>query len=421
MIRTFLPFFSVTVLLASAALSEPVISSSVSAGEEISGVDVGALLQQLSEQEERLKKQEQELASQRKRVQMLTQQVSKLVTANNLSTLAPAAGAAATRGSTTAETPEEVGVSRRQREKDRPPRVEAVENSGGVLLRPGQAVAETSMEYSRSSATRVAIEGFTIIPALNIGSFEISQVDRDTVIAAETFRLGLLDRFEAEVRVPYVFRDDNTLSRPLGTGSSDEELSNISGEDIGDIEIAGRYQITDGQGGWPFLIGNLRFKSTTGKDPFEVPLDPDTGLQTELPTGSGFYALQPSLTAILPSDPVVLYGSVGYLYNMKRDIGGRYGEIDPGDSISASFGMGFSVNERTSFSLGYSHNYVFETEQNGETVPNSDKLQIGSLQTGFGYRLDDHWSLNLNVDAGLTDDAPDVRVMFRVPYSFQLY
>lgn len=421
MIRTFLPVFSATLLLASTALSEPTASASGAGGEEISGINVGTLLQQLAEQEAQLKEQEKELAAQRQRVQMLTKQVSKLVTANNLSTLAPAAGAATKVDATTTETPEEVGVSRRQRAKDRPPRVEAVENSGGVLLRPGQAVAETGLEYSRSSATRVAIEGFTIIPALNIGSFEISQVDRDTAIASETLRLGILDRFEAEVRVPYVYRDDNTLSRPLGTGSSQDELSNVNGNDIGDIEVAGRYQITDGQGGWPFLIGNLRFKSTTGKSPFEVPLDPDTGLQTELPTGSGFYALQPSLTAILPSDPVVLYGSVGYLYNMKRDVGGRFGEIDPGDSISAGFGMGFSVNERTSFSLGYSHNYVFETEQNGVVVPNSDKLHVGSLQTGFGYRLDEHWSLNMNVDAGLTDDAPDVRIMFRVPYSFNMY
>lgn len=418
--RTLLPFSAATLLL----LSGTAFAAPAKDATAVSGVDVGSLLQQLAEQEERLKAQEKQLAEQRERVQFLSGQVSKLITANNLSTLAPAAGAAAAKTGidpSSSGTPEEVGVARRPREKDRPPKIEAVENSGGVLLRPGQMVLEPAIEYSRSSATRVAVEGFTIIPALNIGSFEISQVDRDTMIGSATARLGLTNRIEAEVRVPYVYRDDNTTSRPIGTGSSTDTLSNINGDDIGDIEVAGRYQINNGENGWPFLIGNLRYKSTTGKSPFEVPIDPATGLQTELPTGSGFDAIQPSITAILPSDPVVLYGSLGYLYNMKKDFGGRYGEIDPGDSISAGFGMGFSVNERTSFSLGYSHNYVFETEQNGRTVPNSDKLQIGSLQTGFGYRLDDHWSLNLNVDAGLTDDAPDVRVMFRVPYTFDLY
>ncbi len=382
--------------------------------------DVQKLMKMLEEQNEVLARQEEELKTQKERVKFLSSQVNNLLNAKTMSELAPAAGGVPEE-SKSAEAKKEVGIERKPEERDRPPTIEAVGNQGGVLLRPGQAVLESALEYSRSSALRVAIEGFTIIPALNIGAFEISQVDRDTVVSSVSGRLGVFNNFEVEAKIPYVMRSDSTLSRPIGTGSSANTLSDVTGENLGDIEIAGRYQIMNAGGGWPFLIGNLRLKSRTGVDPFEVPIDPGTGLQTELPTGSGFFAVQPSITAIMPSDPVVLYATMGYLYNMSRDIGGAVGEIDPGDSISASFGMGFSLNEQTSFSLGYAHDYVFKTEQNGLPIPNSDELHVGRMLLGFGYRVTDETSINLNVDAGLTDDAPDARVMIRVPMRFDLF
>ena len=313
-----------------------------------------------------------------------------------------------------------VGTDKKPKDKDRPPQVAAIADEGGVLLSKGTLVLEPSLEYTRSSAVRVAIEGYTIIPALNIGAFSIDQIDRDTVTSALTARYGITNRLEIEARVPHVYRNDSTLNRPVGTGAGTDLLQEASGNGLGDIEVAGHYQINKGQNGWPFFVGNLRFKTRTGNDPFEINIDPNTGLQTELPTGSGFYALQPSITAIIPSDPVVLYSNVGYLYNMERNVGGNYGKIDPGDSISASFGMGVSMNERTSFSLGYSHDVVFKTTQNGNTIANSDTLQVGSLNLGYAYRLNDRVSLNLDIGAGLTDDASDADIIFRVPVSFDL-
>ena len=70
---------------------------------------------------------------------------------------------------------------------------------------------------------------------------------------------------------------------------------------------------------------------------------------------------------LYPSDTVVLFGNAAYLYNSERDVNEdigsvHIGKVDPGDSISAGFGFGFSLNPRFSYSLGYSHAYVMETE-----------------------------------------------------------
>lgn len=321
----------------------------------------------------------------------------------------------ATEGST-----HEVGITRKPKHKKRAPEIPALADEGGVLTNKGTFVLEPSLGYTRSSALRVAIEGFTVIPALSIGSFTISQVDRDTFTSALTARYGITNRFEIEGRVPYIYRNDTTLSRPIGSGSNSDILQEADGNNLGDIEAAVHYQINNGKHGLPYFVGNLRFKSRTGEDPFEVDIDPNTGLQKELPTGSGFYGLQPSVTAIFPSDPVVFYANLGYMFNFQRDIGGNYGEINPGDNASASFGMGFSINERSSFSLGYSHDTVFKTEQNGNTIPNSQVLQVGVLNIGYAYTITPKVNVNLNIGAGLTDDAPDAQLTLRVPIAFNL-
>jgi hypothetical protein len=114
---------------------------------------------------------------------------------------------------------------------------------------------------------------------------------------------------------------------------------------MGDIEVSGRYQLTSGRNGSPIWIANLRYKSNTGKGPFDVGRD-EFGIASELPTGSGFWGLEPGVTFLMPSDPAVLFANLGYLYHasdeVNRTINGVFiGEVDPGDSINASLGVRF--------------------------------------------------------------------------------
>jgi hypothetical protein len=316
---------------------------------------------------------------------------------------------------------EEVGVERKSEKQKKPDVPSVAVDSGGVLLPKGRFVLEPALKYSRTSALRVAVEGFTIIPAINVGLFDISEIDRDILTASITGRVGVTDRLEIEAYIPYLWRDDSTIGRPIGVGSATNTLSSVQSDGIGDIELAAHYQINDGTGGWPYFIGNLRYKATTGKGPFEISTDPNTGLLLEAPTGSGFNSFQPSVTMLRPSDPVIFFANLGYTYNMKESYGGTTGEIDPGNSINSGIGMGFSVNDESSFSLGYSHSVVFKTEQNGQAFANSDKLQVGTASFGFSHQLTDRVGVNFNLGYGVTDDAPDMQVGVRVPIKFDLF
>jgi hypothetical protein len=297
------------------------------------------------------------------------------------------------------------------------PEVPVIADQGGVLARQGEFVLEPAVEYTNSSSTRVEVNGFTVLPAILIGDFSISRVESETITSSLTARYGVTDTFEVEARVPYVYRTEDAVGRPIGEGASVDEVTSADGDGLGDIEAALHYQIPKDWTGDNFVVANLRVKSRTGTDPFEVARD-DDGRQLELATGTGFWSVEPSVSFIRPTDPAVLFGSLSYNYTVERDIGGGFGEIDPGDEIGASVGFGLSLNEEFSISTSYDHTMVFETEQNGEPVAGGRELQIGRLLFGGTYRFSPGYSFTATIGAGLTEDAPDLAVTLRPTIRF---
>ena len=313
----------------------------------------------------------------------------------------------------------------------RPPVVAQIFDQPGVLTPKGKGVLEPSLQYSYSSSNRIALVGYTVIPAILIGVIDVREVKRNTFNATLTGRYGITNRFELEARVPYVYRSDTSIGREILQGAATDNAFNATGNGIGDVEVTGRYQFNDGGVDKPFFVGSLRFKSRTGKDPFEVETSRNVlglrdGVQTTLPTGSGFYGLQPALTVLFPSDPAVFFGTVSYLHSFSRsnvtrqtDTGPEdLGTIQPGGVIGFNFGMGLGLNEKSSFSIGYDHASVGRTKQNGAAAADSVRVQLGTLLLGYSYRLNSQRTLSVSLGAGLTRDTPDVTLTVRMPITF---
>jgi hypothetical protein len=394
----------------------------------------------LQDMEVQLKKLQNALDEQRRLVEQLAGEVR--AQREQLQTLqpAPAALLAGQRGTGPggegqAQTQQPVGKAPAR--DGRPPEVAPLFEQPGVLTQKGKYVLEPALQFGYSSSNRVALVGYTIIPALLIGLIDVREVKRNTFTASLSARTGLSNRLEVELKVPYVYRSDATVSREIFTGTAVDNAFGTSGKAIGDVELAARYQLNAGGPDKPYYIGGLRFKSRTGRDPFSVVTDctkrcigenvTGTGLPLQLPTGSGFYSLQPSLTWLFPTDPAIFFGSVSYIHTFKRSnvsrliLDGEHepiGELAPGGVIGFNFGMGLALNDKASLSIGYDHSSIARMRQNGAPVPGSVRTQLGTLLVAYSYRLSDKKTLNISIGAGVTRDTPDVSLTVRLPMSF---
>lgn len=305
---------------------------------------------------------------------------------------------------------------------------------GGVLTPKGRIVIEPSLEYAYSSVNRVAIEGFTILPALLVGVIDVVEANRQSYIAGLSARIGLTNRLEMELRNSYVYRDDATRSREFLTDAVEDSVFNAKGEGPGDYEVGLRYQFKRRKPTSPYVVGNLRYKSASGTDPFELAtqsaLTGDPQFAGVLPTGSGFRSINPSLTLIYPSDPVVFFGSLGYLWTEEDDKGTSFDEngdvvgfglVDPGDAWRMSLGIGLGLNDRASFSISYQLDQFTKTwiETAGEQSIAGSDVTIGKLLIGYSMRLPSGNPLNLAIGIGTTGDAPDTDLTFRMPFSLR--
>ncbi len=385
----------------------------------------------ISKQQQLLNAQEKEIKKQKSQLDVLSEAEKK----RTASTAAPASPQVKALPQTEApkpaepqvvqkaETPPPLSLRKMPSESESMrPQVEALADRGGVLSPKGRLSFENTIEYTNTTRNVFAFNGVALAQVVLVGGITANTARRQIVQETGRLRLGVTDRLEVDVHAPFVYRNDAVTNTVTTSGAT--ETTTIEGANIGDIDAGLAYQINDGKAGWPYFIGNLRYKANNADGPFDVPYD-SNNIAKRLPTGTGFQTAEASLTMIKVTDPAVLFSNIGYVYDIPRDInrdfnGAYIGHVKPGDAINALAGLGFAINPDASFSLGYKHSYVFPTYQDitsgGRTVrTSSGSSQVGSLILGTSYSISPRTSINFNVEAGVTNDAPDVHLVLRVP------
>lgn len=398
--------------------------------------ELAAARAQIAAQQAKLDAQQRQLDAQAARLDALEQKLAGVAdTAQQARDEAVAARAAPAAGQVAAVTPVKVG---QPDEDDQPPSVAVLDDQGRVVTPKGQLVAEFGLDYARADRNRAVFRGVELIESILVGVFDINESRQDILTASGTLRYGLADRLEVGVRVPYVYRADHSVLAPIAGSTTNDQAATVDsstrGGNIGDVELSARYQINNGGPDKPYLTANLQVDLPTGRSPFAVKRDAN-GAALQSATGAGFYGISPSITAILPTEPAVLFGTVGYTYNIARNVHTRIPPVQidrvaPGGELNFSAGIGIAVNQRTSFNIGYAHTWAFGTktvsrvldQRTGEPTGDpmttrSRDLQIGRLLFGVSYRLNNRSSINWSVEVGATQDAPDVRTSLRIPFT----
>jgi hypothetical protein len=311
----------------------------------------------------------------------------------------------------------------------------SLSSAGGVLTPKGQFVLDPSLEYDYWSQNQLGVNGFTIIPGITFGNIFVTRFEQNILTAAATLRYGLTDRLELNAKIPFVYNSGSTATLvPVGAAAQLLAVS-ATGAGIGDLQFGASYQINNGENGWPIFVANGLFKTATGISPFQVPIitqdEPNgqflAGTPTRLATGTGFNAVTPSLTVLLPTAPGVLFANLQDQHNFGRNqpiqdrAGGPATEVllQPGESPAVTFGIGFALNDRAALTLSYQQTHVFTAFANHSAITGSP-YSFGTFNFGLGYQISQSTRINLSVGIGAGPNTPAAKVLLEIPYKFSL-
>lgn len=296
---------------------------------------------------------------------------------------------------------------------------------------------EPGITYSYSDRSQLALSGFLALDAIFLGNISVEDVSSHTTTFDVSTRYGVTDRLELELNVPFVYR--KSQYRALGRDfDADESLeASVDEADLGDVSASLYYRVLTETESRPDVVWNLGVTAPTGQHPFGIAtrtVDGGEGeagnltIPTELPTGNGVWGVSTGVSLLKTFDPAIIFGNLGYQHNIERSFsdisaeeGQQPGRVDLGDSVRFGFGTAFALNEEFSLSLSYSHQHIRKssTTQNGETrsVIGSD-ANVGTMNFGATYALSDTTSIVTNIGVGVTDDASDITLSFRMPIQF---
>jgi len=287
-----------------------------------------------------------------------------------------------------------------------------VAEKGGILVGKGRLIFEPGFQYTHISTHRLDITGFTVLPALVVGFIQVEKIKRDILVPSVTFKYGITDWAELNIKVPYLIRYDGYTY-----GIAPDRVSRaVDQTGIGDVEGALLFHIIREKGARPDVVLSIKGKSRTGKEPYGIPIETIMGyrIPKELPLGSGHWAVEPGLTLVKSADPAVLFVNMSYFYHIKRDVGHGIGTVDPSDSINYSLGVTYALSEKVALSTAFEQKFYNMAKINGVKVPETD-ITTASLLLGASYTYSPKMSLSITVSMGLTPDSPDVQVSLRMP------
>ncbi len=271
----------------------------------------------------------------------------------------------------------------------------------GILLPPGTLEIEPSLAFAHASADNISIDGVSVESTLVIGEIVSDKIRRNILIPALTFRLGLPEDFQAEAKLPLRYEASRTVR-----GDSTEQSGEAYG--LGDIELALSRQLTREKGWVPDMLGNLRWKTNTGRSPASLITD-------EMALGTGYHALQLMVTGLKVKEPAAFFGSL--LYAVNFPVTKEEGRFYPGDSWGFNLGLALALNLDTSINFVWEQRFSNRAKLNGTKLLGSAQYP-GNLRIGGTYIFTPKVSLDVSVVIGLTRDAPDVQAMVAIPIRF---
>ncbi|MGH8433351.1 MAG: transporter [Pseudomonas sp.] len=267
-----------------------------------------------------------------------------------------------------------------------------------TLLKKGERTLTYGFDYSLVRDTQIQ----TVRTGNSVFSVIGQSEAQHTFTNSFTFDYGVWDNLTFSVRLPLIAKYD-----------TERDLNAYS---LGDLSASLRWQPWTSVRGKPVTTLYATLGLPTGTSPYDI------NNESDLSTGSGYYSVGGGANLSYVIDPVVLFGSLGYTYNIPvTDIdqvrgGRRLEEVDPGSTLSFSMGFAYALSYDVSLSTSYQMAQTFKP-----TYTFADETLEGTEQTSavmnfsLGLRTSPDYIVNINAGFGMTEDSPDVLLGVSMP------
>lgn len=294
---------------------------------------------------------------------------------------------------------------------------------------------EVGLNYSHFDDAAINLSGFLALDAIFLGLIRIDEITSDVLAADFTARYGLTDRLQIDANVPYLYRHSNFQSAGAGGDASGLAEKSVTDSGLGDVNFGVSYRLLKETAARPDVVINARAKAPTGRNPFGVELVEVPGTEgnlevpTSLSTGTGVWGASVGVSVLKTIDPMVVFGSLSYFHNFPRSFGDideaegdQPGRVWIGDAFQYGAGVAYALNERSSLSMSFTQRFVERTRIRREGQPFQrvvgSQANVGIVNLGASFALNDRLSLLTTVGIGMTSDAPDMVVSVRLPFRF---
>jgi hypothetical protein len=288
---------------------------------------------------------------------------------------------------------------------------------GGLLLPSGTLEIDNTASYFSASSDHLTVDGFALLPVLVVGQITSQRVRANYVLPTFTTRLGLPGKFQMDFRIPYGFEQFESID-----ANNNETSSRSFG--LGDMAASVSRQVTTEHGSIPDIVANVLFKSTTGKDSFNLQ-------SSEVALGTGFNSWQGNLTFAKSDDPVEFFGNLFYTANVAANhtvsandpnnpSATMVGHIKEGNAEGFQLGSILALNPETSMTMGWDQRFTHSTKLNGVGIPSSSLVE-GTLRFGMSYLYAPGRTIDLNFGVGVTPDTPNLQFSIGLPFRLSLW
>jgi len=332
--------------------------------------------------------------------------------------------------------PTAIGETQKASEPTRTQAEEAVVQREHAPLFDRRLTLDWGISDTYYDRRQLQLSGFLALDAIFLGNINLGQTKSHQVMADLDARYGLTDRISVDVDVPYMYRNSAFVVGGAGGAAGTLSDASVSSHALGDVNFGIYYQFLKETNNLPDVVGSLRVKAPTGTSPFGIKVQQITPDNTnlvapdELPTGTGFWNITAGMSVLKTYDPIVLFGSLSYTYNVARsfgDISSVVGQTEPadvklGDIIQFGGGVALAFSDKDSASISYTMALQPRSKTRAPggawtDVPGS-QTTASVLNFGLNHVVNKHLTINGALSVGLTPDAPNFVVGVRFPYTF---